>query len=148
MYVSVEHHMPLMCRYCGLRLTIGQNRHCEECRAQCSKCRAAPRDYPHPYCRACKAFYMKDHRRANPKTGDELAHMRAAALINTWVRRGKIERGACEAPGCTKKRTCAYHRDARKPAEVQFFCRTHLKMMRAGKLRVAQKHTHDKESEA
>lgn len=98
--------------------------------SQCSKC-GNPLDRNGRYCKACHAAYMRAWRPDHPLRGDALKRQRARNLAGNYLRRGKIERRACEICGAPAE---MHHDDYARPLMVRWLCRTHHEEMhREGK---------------
>jgi len=93
----------------------------------CSKCGGiieATRIHKQGYCKSCHAEHMRNTR---PKHSElhELARKKAVAraYLNTYLRRGKVNKTPCEV--CGSERSEAHHEDYNKPLEVHWLCRDH-----------------------
>lgn len=56
-------------------------------------------------------------------TEEQRLKNKCRAYTNSYIKRGKLERGVCEV--CESDKVEAHHDDYNKPLEVRWFCRKH-----------------------
>jgi hypothetical protein len=79
------------------------------------------------YCRACSTEYVRERRRSGqfkPITEAAKRANSARSYARVYLRRGLIEQGACEVPGCTDPPRM-HHDDFERPLAVRWRCYTH-----------------------
>lgn len=86
----------------------------------CTKCKTNPRAKSQRWCKACRAEWMRNHRK--PLKGEARERANARSYANVYLRRGKLERQPCEACGAPSEEM--HHDDYSKPLEVRWFCRS------------------------
>jgi len=92
---------------------------------KCSKCRGVNTRAGQAYCLVCHAKYMRENRKQHRYlTAEARKRANARAYLNTYVRRGKVERPAecftCRTAGPVE----GHHHDYSKPLEVTWLCRS------------------------
>jgi len=75
-------------------------------------------------CKICKAAYMREWRKTHPLSGEARKRDACRSKLNTYIKRGKIQRGPCEKCGTTKDIE-AHHDDYSKALNVRWLCRPH-----------------------
>lgn len=86
----------------------------------CSKCKQDFTRLSHRYCAKCHAEYMREWRSSNKLTREQRIKDRCRAYANTYLRRGKIQKLACEK--CGDPNSQMHHADYTKPLEVTWLC--------------------------
>jgi len=75
-------------------------------------------------CLACHSKYLREWRKIHPLTPIERHKMNCRKYTHMYLKRGKLNRGPCEVPGCDRPAQM-HHEDYDKPLEVRWFCRQH-----------------------
>jgi ribosomal protein S27AE len=93
---------------------------------QCSKCGGdlGTRYKKQRYCKKCHAENMRQNRPKHSELTEEARKKATArAYLNTYLRRGKIERKPCSK--CGDLNSQGHHEDYNKPLDVIWLCRKH-----------------------
>ncbi len=95
---------------------------CVTCGAPCDLKRYfGKRKYAYPYCKKCKASYMREWRRANKMTPAQRRKDNCRSYASQYLRRGKIKRAPCKR--CGDANSQMHHPDYSKPLLVEWMCR-------------------------
>lgn len=120
----------MLCNRCSVFSRIEGSHFCEACAAYCASCHNAPKAKASAYCKDCKRSYMEAWRKLNPAAEELRIKNNARAYAKVYLRRGHLQRGPCEVPGCAE-RAEMHHDDYTKPLEVRWLCREHHAMWHA-----------------
>lgn len=89
-------------------------------RNECLECRENPRKGQR-LCLACHAAYIREWRKSHALKPEERRKMNARSYAHTYLKRGKLEKLACELCGSVNSQM--HHPDYSKPLEVTWLCR-------------------------
>jgi hypothetical protein len=91
----------------------------------CPRCLERPKKGS-GYCDPCNRAFKMERRRAGLDQMSDAARKasNARAYAKVYLKRGHIQRGPCEVPGCLE-RPFMHHNDFEKPLEIQWRCKTH-----------------------
>lgn len=74
------------------------------------------------YCLKCHAAYMRETRpKYHELPLEKRKKMNARSYLNTYIKRGKVKKEACEK--CGSMFVEAHHEDYSKPLQVRWLCR-------------------------
>lgn len=95
---------------------------CCKCGAPCDLKRYfGKRKYAYPYCKKCKAAYMRAWRRRNEMSPKERRKDNCRSYAGTYLRRGKIKKSPCQHCGSIESQM--HHPDYDKPLLIEWMCR-------------------------
>ena len=93
----------------------------------CSKCGGALEENrvgKQRYCKKCHAGNMREKRPIHSELStDAKKRANARAYLNTYLRRGKVQKKPCII--CGSEDSQAHHQDYNKPLDVIWLCREH-----------------------
>ena len=98
-------------------MTEKRNTICSKCNNLVEESRPNQR-----YCKECNKEWQRNSRKVHSELSP-LQRLKAncRSYLNTYIRRGKIQKQPCEV--CGELKVEAHHQDYNKPLEVQWLCR-------------------------
>lgn len=106
----------------GISYEIFNHKSCTRCGAPSDLKRYfGRRKYAYPYCKKCKAEYMRDWRKGRALSPEARRKDNCRSYAGQYLRRGKIKREPCKSCGSSESQM--HHPDYTKPLLVEWMCR-------------------------